>query len=104
MFFTFTLQIATKRGADERTQTAFLLITRNRSGVAGVCTGLDILHFQAVSTASVCCVLHCIAIPVVSEWCQYHPHTRGTPSSTGGQPDLICGRRRVRASIDPTFR
>jgi hypothetical protein len=31
--------------ADERTRTADLLITSVRSGVAGVCTGLQIPHF-----------------------------------------------------------
>jgi hypothetical protein len=31
--------------ADERTRTAFLLITSDHSGVAGVCTGLQIPHF-----------------------------------------------------------
>jgi hypothetical protein len=35
---------AEKRGADERTRTAFLLITSDNSGVAGVCTGLQIPH------------------------------------------------------------
>jgi len=30
--------------ADERTRTADLLITSDRSGVAGVCTGLQIPH------------------------------------------------------------
>jgi hypothetical protein len=33
-----------KYGADERTRTADLLITSDRSGVAGVCRGLQIPH------------------------------------------------------------
>jgi hypothetical protein len=43
-FFTFTLQIATKRGADERTRTADLLITSVRSVVAGICRELQMPH------------------------------------------------------------
>jgi hypothetical protein len=34
-----------KQRADERTRTAFLLITSDNSGVAGVCTRLQIPHF-----------------------------------------------------------
>ena len=59
--------------ADERTRTADLLITSDNSGVAGVCTRLQIPHIQAVSSSPVCPALHRIALPVVSEWCQYHP-------------------------------
>jgi hypothetical protein len=39
------LQIASLDRADERTRTADLLITSDPSGVAGVCTGLQIPHF-----------------------------------------------------------
>ena len=35
---------AEKRGADERTRTADLLITSDRSCVAGVCRGLQMPH------------------------------------------------------------
>ena len=35
---------AEKRGADERTRTALLLITSDHSGVAGDCTSLQISH------------------------------------------------------------
>jgi hypothetical protein len=40
----FYLQIETKGRADERTRTAGLLITSDRSGVAGGCPGLQIPH------------------------------------------------------------
>jgi hypothetical protein len=38
------LKIATKRRADKRIRTADLLITRDRSDVAGVCRGLQMPH------------------------------------------------------------
>jgi hypothetical protein len=38
------LQFLQNLGADERTRTAFLLITSDRSGVAWACTGLQIPH------------------------------------------------------------
>jgi hypothetical protein len=78
--------------------------TSDHSGVAGGCTGLQIPPNQANLFSLVCPVLHRIAFPVVSEWYQFHPYSRRTPSSTGGQPDSICGRRRASASIDSTLR
>jgi hypothetical protein len=59
--------------ADERTRTADLLITSDRSGVAGACRGLQIPHIYAVFSSLACCALHRIAFPVVSEWYQRHP-------------------------------
>jgi hypothetical protein len=41
--------------------------------VAERCRGLQIPHFQRVFLSAGCLVLHRIALPVVSEWCQYHP-------------------------------
>jgi hypothetical protein len=41
---TFLQYLQVKRGADERTRTADLLITSVRSHVAGACTGLQISH------------------------------------------------------------
>src|SRR5829696_3417289 len=41
---TFYLQNSTFWRADERTRTAFLLITSDHSGVAGVCRGLQMPH------------------------------------------------------------
>jgi hypothetical protein len=38
------LQNFTKKSANERTRTAFLLITSDDSRVAGVCTGLQTPH------------------------------------------------------------
>jgi hypothetical protein len=64
-----------KQRADERTRTADLLITSDNSCVAGVCTRLQFPHTQADFLSPACCVLHRIAFPVVSEWCQYHPRT-----------------------------
>src|SRR4028118_938040 len=58
------------KGADERTRTADLLITSEPMGVAWVCTKLQIPHSYGVFSTPGCCVLHCIALPVVSEWCQ----------------------------------
>ena len=69
MFRLFRLSKPKKR-ADERTRTADLLITSDHSGVAGVCTGLQISHFEAAFSAPGCCLLHRIALPVVSEWYQ----------------------------------
>jgi hypothetical protein len=63
---------AGKKRADERTRTADLLITSDRSRVAGVCTGLQIPHFYRVFLSLLCPVLHRIALPVVSEWYQEH--------------------------------
>src|SRR5215213_2208235 len=58
------------RRADERTQTAFLLITSVRSVVASCCTGLQIPHKNR-GFCSLCCPLsHRISFPAVSEWCQ----------------------------------
>ncbi len=68
--FAFYLQTGAKKRADERTRTADLLITSDNSCVAGVCTSLQIPHIQGVSSSLACCVLHRIAFPVVSEWCQ----------------------------------
>ena len=47
-----------------------LIITSDRSGVAGGCTDLQIPHIYAAFSAPVCCVLHRIAFPMVSEWYQ----------------------------------
>ena len=47
-----------------------LLITSVRSGVAGVCRGLQIPHIWATFSAAACCLLHRIAFAVVSEWYQ----------------------------------
>ena len=57
-------------GADGRTRTAHLLITSDNSRVAGACTGLQIPRIQASLLSLPCSVLHRIAFPVVSEWCQ----------------------------------
>ena len=62
-----------KERADERTRTAFLLITSDNSYVAGTCRGLQIPHFKAAFSAPACRVLHRIAFPVVSEWYQKSP-------------------------------
>jgi hypothetical protein len=62
-----------KKRADERTRTADLLITSEPSGVAEVCTGMQIPHIYAAFSSLGCPVLHCIALPVVSEWCQFSP-------------------------------
>jgi hypothetical protein len=48
-----------------------LLITSDRSYVAGVCTGLQIPHIEAGFYSPVCCVLHRTAFSVVSEWYQF---------------------------------
>ena len=66
--------------ADERTRTAFLLITSDTSRVAGGCTGLQFPHFDADSIALGCWALHRIVFPVVSGWCQCHP----SPVRAGG--------------------
>jgi hypothetical protein len=42
--FLFLWDLQEKRRADERTRTADLLITSVRSGVAGVCRGLQMPH------------------------------------------------------------
>src|SRR5215203_4471747 len=42
--FSFLLDLQENQRADERTRTADLLITSDRSGVAGVCRGLQIPH------------------------------------------------------------
>jgi hypothetical protein len=47
-----------------------LLITSDRSAVAGVCTGLQIRISKRLFSAAGCCVLQRIAFPVVSEWYQ----------------------------------
>jgi hypothetical protein len=47
---------------DERTRTADLLITSDRSAVAGVCSGLQIPHIYAVFLSLICSVLHRIAV------------------------------------------
>ena len=45
VFFTVTIRLTyAEMRADERTRTAFLLITNDNSCVAGVCTSLQILH------------------------------------------------------------
>jgi hypothetical protein len=59
-----------KKRADERTRTAFLLITSDNSRVAGGCTGLQGPHILTILSSLPCCVLHRIAFPVVSKWCQ----------------------------------
>src|SRR5215213_7851285 len=79
--------------ADERTRTAHLLITSDNSDVAGVCSGLPFPHFQAVFSAPGCRVLHSIALPVVSEYCQYHP----SPVLSGGC--RLPKARRTRTSL-----
>src|SRR5215217_3027458 len=66
----FLPDLQQKRRADERTRTADLLITSDPSGVAGVCTGLQIPHIQRGFLSLPCCVLHRIAFPVVSAWYQ----------------------------------
>ena len=70
-----------KKRADERTRTADLLITSDPSRVAGGCTGLQIPHFYGGFLSAGCCVLHGIALPVVSEWYQHRPSSRATPST-----------------------
>jgi hypothetical protein len=47
-----------------------LLTTSDASGVAGVCTALDNPLDIGAFLALGCPVLHCIAFPLVSEWCQ----------------------------------
>jgi hypothetical protein len=47
--------------ADERTRTAYLLITSVRSRVAGSCTGLQIPHKQRVFCSPHCLLLQGIA-------------------------------------------
>jgi hypothetical protein len=44
MFLHFPCKIATKKGADERTRTADLLITSVRSIIAEDCRGVQIPH------------------------------------------------------------
>src|SRR5215213_809176 len=59
--------------ADERTRTADLLITSDYSALqefAGACKSPYLSRFLFPLP---CSVLHRIAFPVVSEWCQYHP-------------------------------
>src|SRR5918911_3414510 len=68
--FSFLPVLQVKRRADERTRTADLLITSDHSGVAGVCTGLQIPHIWAVFSSVACTVLHRIGLWVVSEWYQ----------------------------------
>src|SRR5215207_3862760 len=46
---------------------------------------------EATFSAPGCCVLHRIALPMVSEWYQYHPHIRLTPSLTGSQSRRAFG-------------
>ena len=70
--FRFVGLVLAKR-ADERTRTADLLITSDKSCVAGVCTSLQISHIQADFLSLLCPVLHRMAFPVVSEWCQRRP-------------------------------
>ena len=66
-FFTFTLQIATKRGADERTRTADLLqlrvIGRALQGLAGACKSPIPKRISLLRVAVCCTVLR-------SRWCQ----------------------------------
>src|SRR5215208_872941 len=69
----FTAYLSRKKRADERTRTADLLITSDASGVAGVCTGLQIPHIYRVFFSLPYPVLHRIAFPVVSEWYQTAP-------------------------------
>ena len=59
-----------KKRADERTRTAHLLITSVRSVVAECCRGLHIPHIYAGFLSLPCHALHCIALPMVSEWYQ----------------------------------
>jgi hypothetical protein len=61
---------AGKKESRRADSTADLLTTSDRSGVAGSCRRLQNPHSQAASSATACPVLHRIALPVVSEWCQ----------------------------------
>src|SRR5215216_3779556 len=69
-----------------------LLITSDHSGVAGVCTGLQMPHIQAAFSSLACSVLHRIAFPVVSEWyqderqLQSDSRSNGTPSRPSLEP------------------
>ena len=71
-FFTPGIRLiyAENERADERTRTADLLITSDPSGLARGCKRLQMPHIWAAFSAPACLVLHCIAIPVVSEWYQ----------------------------------
>ena len=62
-----------------RTRTPGLLITSDNSGVAGVCTSLQIAHRYANFSSLVCTALHRIASPVVSEWCQRFVQIKESP-------------------------
>ena len=60
--------------------------------VTGVCTGLQIPHTQANLLSQPRPVLHRVAFPVVSEWCQYHPRIRVTRPSTMAAQRAGCCR------------
>ena len=65
-----------------------LLITSDHSSVAGGCLGWQNLHTYKGFLSSVCSVLHRIAFPVVSGWCQFQVrrlHVAGPFSSTGAE-------------------
>jgi hypothetical protein len=69
----FLLLLQVKRRADERTRTADLLITSDRSCVTGVCSGLQMPHIYAAFSSPACPVLHRIALPVVSTSASHPP-------------------------------
>jgi hypothetical protein len=48
-----------------------------------VCRGLQIPHIYAAISAPGCCVLHCIAFPVVSEWYQDERQLQSDDGSHG---------------------
>ena len=67
--------------------------TSDRSGVAGVCSGLQMPLIQAGFSSVPCLVLHRVEFPVVSVWCQSGQNLarrrRLAPSRL-----LLCRRRR----------
>jgi hypothetical protein len=62
----YSAYLSRLKRTDERTRTADLLITSDRSRVAGVCRQLQNSHSYADFSASGCPMLHRIAFPVVS--------------------------------------
>jgi ABC-type Fe3+ transport system permease subunit len=57
--------------SDEQTRTADLISLRVMHQTwQGFCTSLQVSYRKAAILASACPVLHRIAFPVVSEWCQ----------------------------------
>src|SRR5919112_629533 len=53
--------------------------------------GIAIAAYLSGFLSPDCCVLHRIALPVVSEWYQHHPYIRLTLSLTGGQSRRAFG-------------